>query len=36
MDFITDLDEKETEENKTLIDIINNIDERYDIICDKI
>ena len=36
MDFITDLDEKETEENKTLIDIINNIDERYDIICEKI
>ena len=36
MDFITDLDEKETEENKTLIDIINNIDERYDIISEKI
>ena len=36
MDFITDLDEKETEENKILIDIINNIDERYDIISEKI
>ena len=36
MDFITDLDEKETEENKILIDIINNIDERYDIIHEKI
>tara|TARA_Y100000590_G_C15719309_1_gene1012973 strand:- start:1541 stop:2365 length:825 start_codon:yes stop_codon:yes gene_type:complete len=36
MDFITDLDEKETEENKILIDIINNIDERYDIIHGKI
>ena len=36
MDFITDLDEKETEENKTLIDIINNTDERYNIICEEI
>ena len=36
IDFITDFNEKETEENKTLIDIVNNIDERYDIISEKI
>ena len=36
IDFVTDLNEKETEENKTLIDIVNNIDERYDIVREKV
>ena len=32
IDFVTNFNEKETVENKTLIDIVNNIDERYDIV----
>jgi len=32
IDFVTNFDEKETEENKLFIDIVNNIDKRNDII----
>ena len=36
MDLITDFNEKETEENRILIDIVNNIDQRFDIVREQV